>query len=419
MLFRSIFGYEAYGVALSKLSLGGQSQYEDRCSTELNQGSGGSVWGVPDHEGYLQPPKEEVPPWLPKEFLPQFKGSTYSIDMGMLLNGLENLDFLSILTNGLVIDGSGLTITIQLPIQSPLILPAWITYLEGTFVYNEDQAWFNHTRPQKWRTLIDLGDLGGIFRELNIYWDEGLRGPNAGPFRCTTCGSDMRDDGNGGVYRCVNEDCPVRQTYYANPYRLDNNMLGTWPSQAYQEMYTAEAIRPGEPEIAIGEDIVLPPITISITWGQLLDVLGFLLSDLDLIQLIINLIGGNPIYQMFPPYVWVTLIKDRWELFKLVDGMPWTNPIGGQLHTLLFPAFGYDFPITINHEEVTFNLMQMLSSFMKHPDNFYDDDIGKGYVSRAHQGFVDDWNDRHGITRWDPEPLFRLYPERLGWWPYD
>jgi hypothetical protein len=352
----SLFGYEAYGLVLSKLSLGGYNQYETRCADELSQGQSGSVWGVPGTDGALEPPKDPVPEWLPKEFLPQFKSDTYSLDMNMLLNGLTNIDFGEVLSNGLSLDASGITITLQLPLQTPLTLPAWITHLEGTFCYNFDQTYYNHTNPYNWNVLINLGSLGEIFREINVFWHDGAN--------------------------VLNRDNP-------NPYDINANMIGTYP---------AGAPNPGAPEIAYGEEIILPPISVSITFLDLMTIIGGL--DINLLQVVWRLITGDPLWDLFPPYLWITLLKDRWELFKLKDGMPWTNPTGGLLHALLFPAFGYDFPIEIDYKMVSMNLIQLLEGTLKHPDGFFDEDLGPGYVSREWQWWVDQYNDNHGGTRW-------------------
>jgi hypothetical protein len=330
----SMFGYELYGLGLSKLNLGGYSPYETRCADDLSQGQTGSVWGVPSANGTIVPPSDTYASsgtWIPKDFLPKFDSETTALDTSSLMDGFSDMDLLSTITGGLGLDGGGISLTMDLPILSPITLPAWITVLEGTIVANYDQDIFTECDNYKWEVLIALGALGDIWTELNNYWDESTP---------------------GGLN--------------TQPYNIAGDGMGWYPAEAGELA--------GQQEIQTDELIILPSLEIYLEMEVIFDLISHVIGGSFLSfawDLIMALINGDPLYTLFPDYLWITILKDRFELFRLEDGNPYTNPVGGLIHAILPPALGYDYAIEITYDQLTLNLFGLLGDTLGAPEGYF------------------------------------------------
>jgi hypothetical protein len=367
----SLFGYETYGLALGGLALGDPGGFAKSCVWRVTQASTGTVWGTFNTNGTISPPTtlEQTLTWLHKEWLPQFEESGYEIDVG----GIINLnDLLSGLTNfdnwdlGNLM--TGLTVHMKIRINTPLFLNAWLTYLEGTLVTNNDQKKFipeneSWPNPLNWREFINLKksigetNTGALWTEVDAYYD---------------------NSSNPNVYLGRNRD----------PYNYAGNPLGSWPSDPNligQENWKQYA---GQTCVQFGESIELPTITLTIGWddlGYVLDTAGISIGKIA--EVALANIFGDPLgaikdylLQTLPYYLWMTILQNRFEMFKLTDTKPGqanvpnlnTVPNGVGLHLLLPPGLGYEFSVILPYDLIFMNLMAMIRPLLGEDENWYD-----------------------------------------------
>jgi len=157
----SIFGYELYNLALGGLNMGSTSMFAENCKNMYGYVEGGSTWGVPSSNGTIVP-IEQPNEWPPAYMLPQYESETYELGLDGLLDSL---------TKGISFGGvdsvlGTISIRLNLAVESPIPIPAWLYKLSTTLVidmahaenYSEGAVWVPQAYVEK-----------DIMQELNVY----------------------------------------------------------------------------------------------------------------------------------------------------------------------------------------------------------------------------------------------------------